>query len=729
LKPQESLSGTVERVTFHNEESGFSVLKVRTEGRRDLATVVGHTASVGPGEYVDASGAWESDREHGMQFRAEEIRIAPPSTREGIEKYLGSGMIKGVGPHFASRLVAAFGDAVFEVIEKAPERLREVRGIGEERQKSILAAWGSQKVVRDIMVFLHSHGVGTARAVRIYRTYGDEAVALLRENPYRLASDVTGIGFRTADEIARRLGVSAQSNLRARAGLVYALEELALEGHSACPTERLLEKATTLLEIPRDVLGAALGALVAEGITVEHAIAGERCIYLARLYHAEARLARGLARLARARPPLAPIDAEKAIPWVEGQVGIELAPSQREAIRTALASKVVIITGGPGVGKTTLVNSLLRIFGAKGLRSVLCAPTGRAARRLGETTGREATTIHRLLEFLPARGSFRRNAESPLDCDLVVLDEASMVDVVLMDHLVQALPSRAILVIVGDVDQLPSVGPGQVLRDLIESGVLPVVWLREVFRQAAESRIITNAHRINQGLEPELSPPDDRLGDFFFVPANTEEEVLGKIRTLVKERIPRRFGLDPVRDIQLLVPMNRSPLGARALNTHLQELLNPPGKPDIARFGFTYRLDDKVMQVQNNYDKEVFNGDLGFIRAIDPVAKEVVVDFDGRRVTYELDELDELVPAYASSVHKSQGSEYPAVVVPLHTQHYVLLRRNILYTAVTRARKLVVLVGSRKALALALRAVEDDRRISGLKEGLKGLVETLAGKA
>ena len=717
----ESLSGIIERVAFHNQENGFCVLRGRVEGQASVATIVGRIPSVSAGENFEAMGAWFTDREHGRQFRAEELRVSPPCTAAGIEKYLGSGMIKGVGPHFAARLVAAFGNEVFDVIERAPKRLLEVRGIGRERQKRILQAWDSQKAVRDIMVFLHSHGVGTARAVRIYKTYGQDAIAIVRENPYRLSTDIHGIGFKVADQIARHLGIEPQAKIRAEAGIHFVLESLSREGHCAFPRDELLAKAGELLGIATSILVTALEGQLQQRFLSEAPIDGTRCIYLTQLYHAESQLAKTLIQLSRATSAMPSIDADKAVPWVEKRVGLALAPSQREAVRQALASKVLVITGGPGVGKTTLVNSILQILLAKRLECMLCAPTGRAARRLTESTGMQARTIHRLLEFNPATRRFRFDHDHLLKCDALVVDEVSMADIVLMHHLVRALPARTVLILVGDVDQLPSVGPGQVLRDLLESGVLPVVRLTEVFRQAALSRIVTNAHRINQGLDPELSSPEDGLSDFFFIEAEHENDVVEKTRTVVTERIPRRFGLDPMRDVQVLVPMNRSPLGATALNVHLQAALNREGLPAARRFAFDFRLGDKVMQIVNNYDKEVFNGDVGFITRVNADDQELFIDFYGRELLYDFGELDEIVPAYACTIHKSQGSEYPAVVLILHTQHFILLRRALLYTAVTRAKKLVVIVGSRKALSLALRANDDARRISGLRGQLMEL--------
>jgi exodeoxyribonuclease V alpha subunit len=719
----ESLTGIVERVTFHNEENGFCVLRVKVKNLRELATVVGHAPSVTAGEFLDAAGTWIMDREHGRQFKADQLRVTAPSTPEGIEKYLGSGILKGVGPHFAEKLVAKFGEKVFDVIEQEPARLREVAGIGPTRLERITAGWSDQREIRKIMVFLTSHGVGTARAVRIYKTYGAKAIDKVRDNPYSLAHDIHGIGFQTADQIARTLGVDPQSEIRARAGLAWVLQELSTQGHCAYPVPMLLQAAAKLLEIPDDVLRKALAQEMTQGRLVADQITGVEVVYLAGLHRAETALAAALHALRDGPHPLQAIDVEAEIARVEKEVQLTLAPGQKDALRTAVKSKVLVITGGPGVGKTTLVNSLLRILDRAELRVVLCAPTGRAARRLAETTGAEAKTIHRLLEVEPHSGQFKRGRENPLEADVLVLDEASMVDVVLMNHLVRAIPPRAALVMVGDVDQLPSVGPGTVLRDVIDSKALPVVRLTEIFRQAAASRIIVNAHRINAGLLPELNKKSGALEDFYVVEAEEPAAIAERILKMITERIPERFKLDPIRDIQVLTPMNRGELGSRALNERLQAVLNPQGPPEVVKFGHAYRQGDKVMQVVNNYDKEVFNGDLGFIARVDETEREVEIAYDGRAVVYDFGELDEVVPAYACSIHKSQGSEYPAVIIPLHTQHYRMLHKPVIYTGVTRGKKLVVLVGSRKALSIAVRTAEDAQRISGLKGRLAAPTE------
>jgi len=712
----EVLAGLVDRVTFHNSENGFCVLRVKARGQRDLITVIGHAAMISAGEFVQASGAWINDRTHGVQFKASFLKATAPTTIEGIEKYLGSGMIRGIGPVYAKKLVRAFGGAVFDIIEQEPQRLREVTGIGPKRAERIIGGWADQKVIREIMLFLHSNGVSTSRAVRIYKTYGVDAVRLISENPYRLARDIRGIGFRTADQIAAKLGIEKTALIRVRAGISFALSEAMDDGHCGLPEEELVPLAQKLLEVPVDLITTALALEIQEGTVIVDDLELARCVFLAGLYRAEREIGERLRALAFGKPPWPLIDADKAIPWVEKRTNLALAESQIEAIRVALTSKVVVITGGPGVGKTTLVNSLLKILLAKAVVTALCAPTGRAAKRLSESTGLEAKTIHRLLETDPRTGAFRRNEEDCLDCDLLVVDETSMVDVPLMRALLRALPDRAALLLVGDVDQLPSVGPGQVLADVIASGAVPVVRLTEVFRQAAESRIIVNAHRINQGQMPELTPIES--GDFYFVDAADAEEGVRKLLAIVQERIPKRFGFDPVRDIQVLCPMNRGGLGARSLNIELQNALNPPGEIRIERFGWTFCPGDKVMQVENDYDREVYNGDLGVVSRIDMEEGELSVDFDGREVTYGFGELDELVLAYATTIHKSQGSEYPAVVIPLSTQHYPMLQRNLVYTGVTRGKRLVVLVGQRKALAIAVKGARARRRWSKLREWL-----------
>src|ERR1700716_2117131 len=715
---QEVLAGPVERVTFHNDESGFCVLRIKARGHRELVTVIGHTAVISAGEWITASGEWINDRTHGQQFKAKFLKTSEPTSLDGIEKYLGSGMIRGIGPVYAKKLVRAFGEKVFDTIEAEPERLREVTGIGAVRASRITTAWADQKIIREIMVFLHSNGVGTARAVRIFKTYGADAVQVMSENPYRLARDIRGIGFKTADAIAMKLGIEKTAMIRVRAGISFALTEAMDEGHCGLPTDELMALAEKLLEVPIELGGAALDLETSEGTVVADSVGETRCVFLAGLHRAERIIAERLVQLANGKLPWAWIDPDKALTWVEDRIGLVLAESQVAAIRLALMSKTLVMTGGPGVGKTTIVKGILRILAAKSVRLLLCAPTGRAAKRMTEATGFEAKTIHRLLEVNPKTGGFKRDSDNPLDCDVLVIDETSMVDVILMQALMKAIPDNAALLIVGDIDQLPSVGPGQVLADVISSGAVPVVRLTEVFRQAAQSRIITSAHRINQGSIPDLSPPGTE-SDFYFVQADEPETAVSRIIELVKTRIPRRFGLDPIRDIQVLCPMNRGGVGARSLNIELQAALNPAGDRKVERFGWTFAPDDKVMQIENDYDKEVYNGDIGYIDDVDPNAGEIVASFDGRSVTYGFGELDMLVPAYAATIHKSQGSEYPAVIIPVLTQHYPMLQRNLLYTGVTRGKRLVVLVGQKKAVAIAVRNVSGRRRWSKLGEWLR----------
>jgi exodeoxyribonuclease V alpha subunit len=711
--PVERLAGSVERVTFHSEESGFCVLRAKVKGHRDMVTVVGSAASITPGEFIECLGVWHNDKTHGLQFKAKQLKVVPPSTVEGIEKYLGSGMVKGIGPHFAKVLVKAFGENVFTLIENDPDKMLALPGIGKKRVEKITSAWAEQKVIREIMVFLQSHGVGTARAVRIYKTYGDEAIIKVTENPYRLALDIHGIGFKTADVIAGRLGIAPDSLIRAQAGVRHVLQEISNDGHCAAPVETLVSESGKLLQIPEAILEEAIREEIALENLVKEEIEGRECLFLAPLHRAEVGVAASIKRILEGRPPWGAIDAVKAIPWVEGKTGLTLSASQGEAVRLALSSKVVVITGGPGVGKTTLVNSILLVVRAKQINVTLCAPTGRAAKRLSESTGLEAKTIHRLLEFDPKSFGFKRGRDNPLETDLLVVDESSMVDIALMNRLLAAVPDTAALMIVGDVDQLPSVGPGAVLSDIIDSGKAPTVRLTEIFRQAATSRIIVNAHRINKGEMP-LKAEGAELSDFYFIPANTPEEIHEKLLQVVTERIPKRFGMHPVKDIQVLTPMNRGGIGARSLNAELQMKLNEKGEPKITRFGTTFAPGDKVIQTVNNYDKEVFNGDIGQIMAIDQEEGALQVDYDGRTVEYEFGELDEVSLAYATSIHKSQGSEYPAVVIPLAMQHYTLLERNLIYTAVTRGKKLVIIIGQPKALAMAVMNRKSTKRLTKL---------------
>ncbi|MDF1827585.1 MAG: ATP-dependent RecD-like DNA helicase [Legionellaceae bacterium] len=712
----EYVQGSVERVTFHSEATGFCVLRTQVRGHRDVVTVIGNAASITAGEYIECQGLWVNDRTHGMQFKAEHLKAIQPTTLEGIQKYLGSGMVKGIGPHFAKKLVAAFGEAVFDVIEQSPERLLDLEGIGPKRQSRVASAWAEQKAIRSIMVFLHSHGVGTARAVRIYKTYGDESVEIVKANPYRLARDIRGIGFKTADQLAEKLGIAKDSLMRAQAGASHVLQELCDKGNCAAELSKLLEAAHKLLEIPEEVIQTGIEQEILENQLVKDNINDVPCIYPISLYTAETRAAAQLKRLNTTHVPWGEIDAAKAIPTIEKKTGLALSDSQHEAVEQILKSKISIMTGGPGVGKTTIVKSLLGIIEDKALRINLCAPTGRAAKRLTETTQLEAKTIHRLLEFDMKTYGFKHNQNNLLDLDVLIIDEASMIDIVLLNHLLKALPLDAAVIFVGDIDQLPSVGSGAVLADMIASKTITTVRLTEIFRQAAHSHIIVNAHRVNQGKMP--IPHDSPKSDFFTLYADTPEEIHDKLLEVVINRLPKRYGYDPIRDIQILTPMNRGGLGSRSLNAALQARLNGRAEPKIERFGSIYAPGDKVIQMTNNYDKDVFNGDIGVIESIDLDEDEVKIKFDYQIKTYGINELDEINLAYAISIHKAQGSEFPVVVMPLATQHFALLARNLVYTGITRGKSRVVLIGQKKAIGMAVHNDKEAHRLTKLAERL-----------
>lgn len=718
------LQGQIERITYSNEENGFTIARVKVPGQRDLVTVVGNLAAPMPGGILSMTGEWIQHPRYGEQFKIASSRITVPATITGIRKYLGSGMIRGVGPVIAERIVDTFGEKALDVIEERVEELARVEGIGKKRIAMIRKAWEDQKEIRQVMLFLQSHGVSSAYAAKIFKFYGDRAIPVVRENPYRLAMDIFGIGFITADRIAQNLGFAKDSPVRAEAGILYVLHQLADDGHVYYPYELLIEKCREVLSVEREVLVDAFGRIEADRhIRIEDLNedplafeANLKAVYLSKFHTCETGVANRLRILASVPKSLRPVDSAKALAWVEERLAIQLAGEQKRAVRLAIDQKVLVITGGPGTGKTTIVNAILKILSTLGARVLLAAPTGRAAKRMSETTGHPARTIHRLLQFSPAKGDFERNFENPLDCDVLIVDEASMIDTVLMHHLLKAVPAVSTLILVGDVNQLPSVGAGNVLGDIIASGAVPVVTLQEIFRQARESDIIVNAHRINQGRMPRCSPAAP-VTDFYFIQKEAPEAVLEIILKLVKERIPRRFGVDPVDDIQVLTPMHRGIVGAGNLNTALQEALNP-GEAGVMRGQRVFKVNDKVMQIRNNYDKEVFNGDIGRIVRIAPEEQEAVLLFDGREVTYDFADLDEVVLAYAVSVHKSQGSEYPVVVMPVLVQHYMLLQRNLLYTGVTRGRDLVVLVGTKKALAMAVRNDKTRKRYTRLRERL-----------
>lgn len=729
VRRETTIEGVVDKVVYSNEETAWSVVRLVIRGRGQL-TAVGHLLGVRPGETIRLTGRWVRDRKYGEQFRADSYLSVQPATFIGIEKYLGSGLVKGIGPAMARRLVQRFGLDTLDVIEHRPHRLTEVEGIGPVRSARIRDAWLEQSEIRDVMIFLQSHGVSTAYAVKIYKRYGSAAISTVRENPYRLAREIFGIGFRMADKIARDVGIPADSKHRLGAGVLYALQQAADKGHVYVPRHDLVEATAELLAVEANAVPAILDELAGRGeialVPLEND--ADAAVFLKPLEIAERGLAERVKRLTAQRDLPLEIDVGRACQWFERRERIELAQEQRGALERALTAKLLVITGGPGTGKTTLVRGIVGILTKKGLKVELAAPTGRAAKRLAQASGLEAKTVHRLLEYSPQEGGFQRGEELPLDADLVVVDEASMLDTALAHHVLAALREATRLILVGDVDQLPSVGPGRVLADLIESGAVDVVRLAEIFRQARESLIVVNAHRVRDGRMPFFTTSDkgassDRSasekGDFFFIDREEPEAVLETVKHLYEERIPRGFGFE-ARDIQVLTPMQRGLLGAANLNAELQALVNPEGE-SLSRGGRLFRVGDRVMQVRNNYDLDVFNGDVGQVETIDVTDQIVRVDFDGRQVDYDFSDLDELVLAYACSIHKSQGSEYTAVVIPLHTQHFVMLQRNLFYTAITRGRKLVVVVGSRRALELAVRTESSSRRATLLARRLREL--------
>ncbi|VFQ43889.1 SF1B family DNA helicase RecD2 [Desulfoluna butyratoxydans] len=719
----ETLCGEIVRTTFTSEETGFTIAKVKVKGRGEV-TMVGPLMGPPDGTFIEAMGRFESHSQYGLQFKVDTFSTALPVTSAGIEKYLSSKAIHGIGPKMAERLVAAFGTKTLEVIDKEPEKLLDVEGIGKKKAEQILSGWEEQMDVRQVMVFLHSHGVGSAFATRIVKAFGKKAVSVVTRNPYALATEVAGIGFLTADRIARSTGFAMDAPQRIHAGLLYVLSHATDEGHLFLPSDQLLQKAVELLQLPAEPIGKGIAHLAEHEkvITkkVDNPEIGE-AVYLPWLFHSERGIANTLAQVARGKKFPVFEDPQGEVAAMEKRLSMRLAPRQREAVQGALSSKAMVITGGPGTGKTTIIKAILKIYHKAGARMLLAAPTGRAAKRMTESTGFTSKTIHRLLEFSFQKGGFQRNRENPLSCDVLVVDEASMIDVPLMFNLLKAVPDTATLILVGDVHQLPPVGPGNVLRDIIASTCIPVTTLTEIFRQAEKSLIVVNAHRINKGEKP-FSGTREPGGDFFIIERNDPEAVARTIVELVARRIPRRFNLNPMEDIQLLTPMHRGSLGGERLNQLLQDTLNPrpPGAPDEA--GFRFRLGDKVMQLKNNYDKDVFNGDIGRVVEADPAAKRVTARFDDNQVTYEAAELDEITLAYAVSIHKSQGSEYPAVVIPVSTQHQIMLQRNLIYTGITRGKELVVLVGSYKALAIAVRTNKTIKRFTRLTELLQKVV-------
>lgn len=721
-KRDKTLEGTLEKLIFFNEENNYTVAKLRLLGGKGTIVITGNLVPYNLGETLRVTGEWVQHKTYGEQFQVDTCLPLIPATIQGIERYLGSGIIKGIGPVMAKRLVEKFGAETLNIIEKDSQKLKDVEGIGEYRMNQIMESWQTKKDVREVMIFLQSYGVSAGYSAKIYKHYGKEAINFLKENPYRLATDIVGIGFKTADKIAQNLGFTQQSHQRLQAGIIYTLKELTEEGHLYYPYHNLIDAGVERLEVDEELVRSVLEGLVqAKRVIMEEGISGEggTPIYLPENYWAEKMVAKRIKALIESVKPVRNIEPEKTIGLIEERLTIKLADQQKEAIRTALEHKVMVITGGPGTGKTTLIKALIEIYSRLKARNLLAAPTGRAAKRMSEATGHPAMTIHRLLEYSYQKGGFQRHEQNPLETDLLVIDEASMIDIFLMQHLMKAIPPRAILILVGDVNQLPSVGPGNVLKDIIASGKVKTVYLTEIFRQAQESAIVVNAHKINNGILPYLSPiGEGKRKDFHFVHEEDPEKILAKVKWLYTSWIPRYYNFHPLHDIQVLTPMHKGVIGVINLNHELQETLHSHSRE--YRIGTkNLRVQDKVMQIKNNYDKDVYNGDIGSIIKIQPEDQIITVKYDHSLVNYDYNELDEIELAYAISVHKSQGSEYPAVIVILSTQHYLLLQRNLLYTALTRAKNLAVLVGDKRAVAIAVKNDRVKNRYTALSHYLQ----------
>lgn len=708
----EFLSGVVERITYHNEENGFCVIKIRSKGFPDLVTVVGNLAAVNVGAIIKLKGQWKMDSKFGKQFSSVDYQEVIPATVAGIEKYLGSGLIKGIGPVYARKIVNKFKEEALRIIEEEPDRLIEVEGIGNKRVEIIKKAWQDQKEIKNVMLFLQNNGVSTAYAVKIYKTYGNESIEIVKSNPYRLADDIWGIGFRTADKIAQHMGYAKDSYERCSSGITYVLNEFGNEGHCYAEIEQLTEKAMTILEVERTVIETAIPTMAQEKKII---LDEEDIIYVPAFYYSEVGSAKRIKEVLATESKFDSLKVPEIIEKIQKEHNISYDDVQKEAIMMAVKSKFMVLTGGPGTGKTTTTLAIIQAFQALGGKVLLAAPTGRAAKRMSETTGMEAKTIHRLLEYKPTDG-YVRNEDNPLDCDVLIIDETSMVDIILMYNLLKAVATSTVVILVGDVDQLPSVGAGNVLKDIINSEQVNVVKLTRIFRQAQGSKIITNAHRINKGDFPELKSGRD--SDFFFIEEEEPSKVVEQIQGLCTTRLPKYYKVDPINDIQVLCPMQRGETGTTNLNTILQGALNK-STVSIKHGGTLYKLGDKVMQIKNNYDKNVFNGDIGRVTAIDNEDKTLVITYEDNPVDYDVTELDEVVLAYATTVHKSQGSEYKIVVSPFTTQHFMMLQRNLLYTGVTRAKKIMVLIGTKKAIAMAVRNNKTTKRNTKLSERLK----------
>lgn len=712
----ESITGYIERITYQSEENGYTVARLKEPRKRELTVIVGTMPSVQPGETIKCYGEWKNNVQYGLQFDVKTYEVEVPSDVQGIKKYLGSGLIKGIGDVFAERIVDYFGTKTLDIIDQEPEKLTMVSGIGQGRLQKIKTCWGEQKFIREVMLFLQQYHVTPTFAQKIFKQYREESILKIQENPYQLAKDIFGIGFKTADSLAQKMGIARDGPERLDAGVEYALAELSNEGHTCHPVETFLESAAALLEVDKALISERLEGLEKEDRVVLETLAlaePVQCIWLKPFYMAELGIVKELARLAAHPSRIPNAKLPEAVDWAQKELNIELATAQRLAVEKALNNKMHVITGGPGTGKSTITNVILTIAKQKTEKITLAAPTGRAAKRLGSITGREALTLHSLLEFDFKIGGFRRNRENPLDTDFLIVDETSMVDTLLFYNLLKAIPDHAKLLLVGDVDQLPSVGPGNVLDDIIDSGQLSVTRLTEIFRQAASSKIITSAHAVNQGKWPDIS--NQKESDFFFLEQDNPESIAATICDLVASRLPTAYKLDSFEDVQVLCPMKIGVLGTGNLNDMLQKRLNPSNEP-LVKMGRTFHVHDKVMQLRNNYDKGVYNGDIGIIQSIDRTDQEVMVLFDNKAVVYDYSELDELTLAYAASVHKYQGSECPCIVMPVHTAHYRLLFRNLLYTGITRGKRLVILVGSKKALWIAIQNNDALQRWTGLRQ-------------
>lgn len=704
--------GYIERITFYNSDTGFTVARLKMPRKNELITLVGTLPALQPGESVRCLGHWKTNPSHGVQFEVKECTIEAPCDLLGIQKYLESGMVRGIGPVYAEKIIKEFGVKTLDVIDQNPEALLNIPGIGEKRVEKIKECWGSQKAIREVMIFLQKYEVSPAFAQKIYKLYGVEAIDRLKENPFELARKITGVGFKTADKIAMKMGFLKEASQRIDSGIEFVLQELASEGHTCYPIKEFLSLAETILEVPPTLIEERIHALCAE----QRIVVAEEYIWHKGLYLCETGIAREIERIKAHSSRLRQIDTEKAIQWVQEKLHLELAEHQKLAVISALQEKILIITGGPGTGKSTITKAILAITKELTRSIILAAPTGKAAKRMSEITKKEASTIHSLLQYDFVASGFKRNKENPLECDLIIIDEASMIDTSLMYHLLKAIPNQARVIFVGDIHQLPSVGPGNVLKDMIDSESICVKMLTEIFRQARGSKIITNAHKINEGQFPDLK--NEFKSDFFFVKAEEPEDVKAQILDLVRIRLPKKYHFDPIDDIQVLAPMKKGIIGTENLNLALQEVLNP-NKDYLFQGGSRFATQDKVMQIRNDYNKEVYNGDIGRILKIDRNEHEVKVSFDGKEVIYPFHDLDNLVLAYTTSIHKYQGCECPCVVIPIHTTHFVMLHRNLLYTGVTRGKKLVVLVGIPKAIAIAVSNDEVKKRHTFLQEQLK----------